>query len=110
MTAEFTTVPGPPDGAGAGPPAGVPVLAVVGEVDLANAAAFDRAVGGAAEDGRVAVDLSGVTYLDSAGVRVLLERAVALDLHLLLPARGVVGPVVRLAGLGEVATVHAAGG
>ena len=110
MTAEFTSRPGlrlAAGGGGAPGLDGVPVLEVRGEVDLANARELDEAIGRTAgAGGPVAVDLSGVGYLDSAAVRVLFEHAVARELHLLVAARGVVVPVVAVSGLAEVATVH----
>ncbi|WP_337060215.1 ANTAR domain-containing protein [Kineococcus sp. G2] len=55
--------------------AGVPVLEVGGDVDLASAAAFSAAVADAVDRARaprpVVVDLSGVGYLGSVGVSVL---------------------------------------
>ena len=56
-----------------------PGLAVRGDVDLATAQALDDALADAIRetDGALAVDLSGVEFLDSSGLKVLL-RARAL--------------------------------
>ena len=55
--------------------AGRPVLAVTGEIDLAVAPRFaqelESLVGGAGGTG--IVDLSGVAFIDSSGIRELLE-------------------------------------
>jgi anti-anti-sigma factor len=58
-------------------PAGAGVLHVSGELDLATAPVLDEAI---AELGTnpVVIDLSECTFLDSAGVRVLLAGARAL--------------------------------
>jgi anti-anti-sigma factor len=52
----------------------VVVAAMAGEIDLANAdAGEERIVAGVpSEADRLILDLSGVTYLDSAGVRLIL--------------------------------------
>ena len=46
-------------------------VSVRGDVDLANADRLGRAVTEALADGDVALDLSGVSFMDSAGIRVL---------------------------------------
>jgi anti-anti-sigma factor len=56
------------------------VLVAVGEIDLSNIDAFDQALtAGAAEAAgggtKLTVDLSGVEYLDSAGINALFTRA-----------------------------------
>jgi anti-anti-sigma factor len=55
-------------------PAGALVIACTGEVDQATAPQLDAAVSAAVEAGRVrlAIDLSGTTYISSAGVGVLV--------------------------------------
>ena len=52
----------------------VAVVAMAGEIDLANAdTGEDRIVAGVPDDAdRLVLDLSEVTYLDSAGVRLIL--------------------------------------
>jgi anti-sigma B factor antagonist len=59
--------------------AGVPGVAVRGEVDLSTAALVEEALDAAIRDstGPFALDLSGVSFLDSSGINVLL-RARAL--------------------------------
>ena len=44
-----------------------------GELDLGSAPQLEQALG--ATNGRVVLDLSGLTFMDSTGVRVLLEAA-----------------------------------
>jgi anti-anti-sigma factor len=54
--------------------AGIPVVSVSGEVDLATAPALERTLRGAAEDqrGEVIVDLTCCSFLDSRGLTALL--------------------------------------
>lgn len=93
--------------------AGVRILALSGTLDFASAdAAQERllaAVGARPEC--VLVDLAGVTYLGSAGLRVLL----AVDRHVkgfqgvlaLVAPEGNVRQVLDLAGLGRVIPTYA---
>ena len=58
---------------------GVPVVTAVGEIDMSNADRFRDTLGQAAGDGgRLVVDLTGVEYLDRAGVHVLFAFAPGL--------------------------------
>jgi anti-sigma B factor antagonist len=51
-----------------------------GEFDVANAPELAAAIGDlAAEDGPVDVDMSGVTFMDSAGLHALVGGARSLD-------------------------------
>lgn len=99
------------------------VLRVVGEVDRSNSAElaaaveagvgpgfdsdpagdFDAGFDGAA--GPLTVDLSGVGYLDSAGLSVLFEHVG--EIELVVPP--LLAPVLEVSGLGGLATVRAAG-
>jgi anti-anti-sigma factor len=56
---------------------GVPLLAVVGDIDHETSAAFDDAVKGsrALDHGRLLLDLSECPYIDSGGLSVLLSAA-----------------------------------
>lgn len=85
----------------------MPVVAVAGEIDLANAAALRDAIeDGAGDTGSVVVDLTGVRFLGSAGVRVLFDCAQRLRVELVVPPEGIVAPVVRVSGLAQVLTVR----
>lgn len=57
--------------------AGRATVAATGQLDMATAPELDRAVTQAREEGatEVVVDLAGVDFLDSAGVRVLVHQA-----------------------------------
>lgn len=87
------------------------VVAVSGEVDLSNAHDVERllaeAMDGAAA---VAVDLDGVTYLDSRGLQLLLrlaERHVhhSLDLVIVAGPRSIAYELLQVTGVVEVVPV-----
>jgi anti-anti-sigma factor len=93
-----------------GGPQGMPLVTAEGEIDLAAASRLDQSLRAAAgPGGQVAVDLSGVDYLDTAGVRVLLDQAARVRLVVLLPADGIVAPVIATSGLARIATVRTVG-
>jgi anti-sigma B factor antagonist len=64
-------------------------VALRGELDLGSAPQLERALA-AAGDGEVLLDLRGLTFMDSTGVRVLLEAAErgGPGLRMLPPANG----------------------
>ena len=70
-----------------------PVVIATGDIDLANVNEFsevlDRA---AANNDAITVDLSDVTYCDSAAVRALFAVAATTKLALIVPATG---PILR---------------
>ena len=82
---------------------GAPVLTAVGEIDMSNADRFRDALGQAAgDDGRLVVDLTGVEYLDSAGVHALF----AFTPGLTLIAGPLIAPVLAISGLSDVTSVR----
>lgn len=82
---------------------GIPVVTAVGEIDMSNADRFRDALGQAAGgDGRLVVDLTGVEYLDSAGVRALF----AFTPGLTLIASPLLAPVLAISGLSDVTSVR----
>jgi anti-sigma B factor antagonist len=56
---------------------GIPLICVAGELDLATAPKLSAAARAALDQdrGRVVFDLSELTFMDSSGLRVLLEVA-----------------------------------
>lgn len=54
---------------------GIPVVRVVGEVDVASVPRLDRELESLAADGknRIVVDLSGVSFIDSTGLGILVK-------------------------------------
>ena len=92
------------------------LVRVHGEVDLSNAREVSSAIGNAMgqEARRLVVDLSDITYLDSAGVALLLRLAERLrarrrQLHLLVPRGSPVRRVLEFTGLPRVEDALAQG-
>lgn len=82
------------------------VLHAIGEIDASNVATFADALDAAAAEapGSVTVDLSAVGYLDSAAINALVAHAGSLH----IVANPMLIPVLRISGVAELATVHAA--
>jgi anti-sigma B factor antagonist len=81
---------------------GVTVLTVAGEIDMSNAARFREALSQAGADGAgFTVDITGVDYLDSAGLTALLPYASRVKII----ATAVLAPVLSVTGLDPVTTV-----
>ena len=85
------------------------VVRVVGEIDITNLGYFSEELqrAGAVPVGLVAVDLAGVKYLDSAGIRTLFELARTLEMGrremaIVVPATS---PLRRLFTITEIGTV-----
>jgi anti-anti-sigma factor len=83
-----------------------PVVIATGDIDLANVNEFsevlDRA---AANNDAITVDLSDVTYCDSAAVRALFAVAATTKLALIVPATGPILTLLSISGFDRVATV-----
>ena len=84
-----------------------------GEVDMSNVQEVSVAIEGAPAHGArgIIVDLTDTTYLDSAGVGLLVRLAERLrsrrqDFSLLAPAGSRVRSVLELTGLGRVMPLH----
>ena len=72
------------------------VIAVFGDLDMATADAFASALEpGVAQGGPVPIDLSGVTFMDSTGVYVLVEAAAALGDRGCIIVHGAHGGVMK---------------
>lgn len=82
-----------------------------GEIDLSNAAAVeDQVTGGLGGSTAVAVDLSALTYLDSAGLALLSRLAGRLSelsgsLRLVAPPHAFVGRTLSISGLASAIPV-----
>jgi anti-anti-sigma factor len=91
---------------------GTSVVDLRGEVDLENALSVEREIADRTPaDGALVVDLGGVAYMDSYGVRLLeslLRRAVAAGgtLALVVPDGSFAADVVPLLGLADLVPVH----
>jgi anti-anti-sigma factor len=91
---------------------GAAVLArLSGEIDLSNAGMVeDQVTGGLGGATAVAVDLSGLDYLDSAGLAVLSRLAGRLtasagSLRLVVPPDAIVGRTLSVSGLASAIPV-----
>jgi anti-anti-sigma factor len=82
---------------------GTPVVTAVGEIDMSNADRFRDALGHAAgASGRLVVDLTGVEYLDSAGLHALF----AFTPGLALIVSPLLAPVLAISGLSDITSVR----
>jgi anti-sigma B factor antagonist len=83
-----------------------PVVTATGDIDLANVNEFADVLTLAASDSdAITVDLSDVTYCDSAAVRALFAVAATTKLALIVPAGGPITTLLSISGLDRVATV-----
>ncbi len=88
------------------------VIAVFGKVDAMTAPAFETSVSDLIAEGQLclAIDLGGVEYISSAGLRVILAAAKALKakdgMLLLANARGPVQEVFEISGFGSVFNLY----
>lgn len=87
------------------------MMAVSGDIDLANVAEFEEAMAGAVAAGTgggsrvLTVDLTEVTYCDSAAVRALFSVAATTDLTMLVRPSGHMKTLLGISGLDRVANV-----
>ena len=83
---------------------GATVLALSGELDMSNAPALREAIAssGAERTGRLILDLSRLTFIDSAGIAVLLEAAERLDSVSLRDPVRAVWRVIEITGLTQM--------
>ncbi|MEV7680558.1 STAS domain-containing protein [Streptomyces sp. NPDC088341] len=93
MTTPLTLTPGRR-------PDGTALLTAVGEIDMSNtdvlAAALDSTTG------PLVLDLTGIEYLDSAGLSVLFPHADRIELI----ANPLLEPVLTISGLAGLTTIH----
>jgi HptB-dependent secretion and biofilm anti anti-sigma factor len=92
---------------------GVPRIVVTGEIDRSNVRSFTEALTAAtaSTDGAatVNVDLAGVKYLDSAAINALFAHTERVArMHLVV--NPFLMPVLRISGLGELASIEQAPG
>jgi anti-anti-sigma factor len=83
-----------------------PVVTASGDIDLANVNEFSDVLNeAAAHSDAITVDLSAVSYCDSAAVRALFAVAATTKLGLIVPATGPIITLLSISGLDRVATV-----
>jgi anti-anti-sigma factor len=87
-------------------------IAVSGEIDLANAAAVEDELRAAVsrQPSAVSVDLTDLTYMDSAGIRVLFAlasrlRALRIVLELIVPLGSPTRRLIELSGFESLAAL-----
>lgn len=83
-----------------------PRVSASGDIDLHNVEALHRLILDA-DSPALVVDLSAVTYCDSATLGVLLAAAKTTRLTLVVPAGGTTHRLITLTGLDRVANVVA---
>ncbi|MFF3849807.1 STAS domain-containing protein [Streptomyces sp. NPDC002328] len=81
-------------------PDGTALLTAIGEIDMSNTDALAAALDDT--PGPLVLDLTGVEYLDSAGLSLLFAHADRLRLI----AGPLLAPVLTISGLADLATVH----
>ncbi|MGW1770242.1 STAS domain-containing protein [Streptomyces sp. NPDC002104] len=81
-------------------PDGAALLTAVGEIDMSNTQELAAALAGTV--GPLVLDLTGVEYLDSAGLSVLFPHADRIELL----ANPLLEPVLTISGLTDLTTVH----
>lgn len=90
-----------------GPSPGHPPLVVVtGDIDLANVDEFQEAMTKACNGSNVLhVDLTRVSYCDSAAVRALFVLAASTELTMIVKPNGHITTLLAISGLDRVANV-----
>jgi anti-sigma B factor antagonist len=86
-----------------------PVVTATGDIDLANVNQFHDVIAEAAGNAdAITVDLSDVSYCDSATVRALFSVAATTKLSLVVRSAGPIKTLLSVSGLDRVATVTTA--
>jgi anti-sigma B factor antagonist len=80
-------------------------LTVKGEIDMSSAGEFRRALEDSEGPGHLVLDLTGVDYLDSAGVKVLYDHHGRRPEVLVSPG-AVILRVLAITGLDDLMTVR----
>jgi len=88
-------------------------IIVSGEIDLANAAAVDDELRAAIshQPAAVSVDLTDLSYMDSAGIRILFAlasrlQALRIVLELIVPLDSPTRRLIELSGFESIATIR----
>ena len=90
------------------------VAALTGEVDMSNAASVRLQIAGSVtpDDDALVVDLSDLSFIDSAGLHTLIELGTVLDerrqqLLLCLPQGSTIRRAIEIIGLPRAISIHA---
>jgi anti-sigma B factor antagonist len=89
-------------------PAGVPIVTITGELDSSNASSQEAAIASiaAAHPERLIFDLSGLRFMDSAGIAVLVGIAATVDSVQLRDPSHTVRRVIDVTGLSNVLPIE----
>jgi len=89
-------------------PSGAPVVTVSGELDMSNASSLEATVASITAEGpeRLIFDLSGLRFMDSAGIAVLVGAASKVNAVALRNPSPVVRRVIELTGLSGVLPIE----
>ena len=87
--------------------AGVTVARLEGEIDMETAPVIGARLERAVDQGPMVLDMERVEFIDSAGVRMLVEmgrhaEAVRGSLHIVAPEGSVVRRMIELTGIGRL--------
>jgi anti-anti-sigma factor len=89
------------------------VAALTGEVDMSNAASVRLQIAGSVtpDDDALVVDLSDLSFIDSAGLHTLIELSTVLDerrqqLLLCLPPGSTIRRAIEIIGLPRAISIH----
>lgn len=83
-----------------------PAVTVAGDIDLANIVDFEEAMAKALNGSHeLTVDLTEVSYCDSAAVRALFSKAATTQLTMIVRPTGHITTLLGISGLDRVATV-----
>lgn len=89
------------------------VAALMGEVDMSNAASVRLQIAGSVtpDDDALVVDLSDLSFIDSAGLHTLIELGTVLDerrqhLLLCLPPGSTIRRAIEIIGLPRAISIH----
>jgi anti-sigma B factor antagonist len=81
-------------------------LVVAGELDMATCRLLDDAIREYAENGRIAMDFEGVTFVDSSGIRCLVQaHRDGIDVVVRNPVERVVY-VFKVSGVADLITIE----
>lgn len=84
-----------------------PLVVVTGDIDLANVDEFQASMSKACDGcSALQVDLTGVSYCDSAAVRALFALAATTELTMIVKPNGHITTLLAISGLDRVATVR----
>jgi anti-sigma B factor antagonist len=84
---------------------GIVTVIVRGDIDMSSADRFRRSLDDVPAGSRLVVDLTGVDYLDSAGVKVLYDH-LGRDPELIIEPDAVILRVLAITGLRDRLTIR----